>query len=158
MRGTLTAWLVVISTFALPALAQAQHSGVEIWAASCGRCHKIQPPGRYTAKDWGAIMGHMTLAARLTDAQRDAVLDFLQRGAMKVASVPQGRAPVAAVQPDLGLVPATMLWQNGVLTTRELSAHLCASATAPLARETVLRQSPVVPAQCVSRNWRDPAR
>ena len=70
-------------------------------------------------------MGHMTLAARLTDAQRDAVLDFLQRGAMKVASVPQGRAPVAAVQPDLGLVPAAMLWQNGVLTTRELSAHLC---------------------------------
>jgi len=106
---SLTAALVAIAALALPGRAYAQHSGVEIWANTCGRCHTPQPPNRYTAKDWTAIIQHMTLAARLTDAQRDAVLAFLKQGSLKTASSASAGQPVPAAQPVLSLRPAAVV-------------------------------------------------
>ena len=75
--------------------------------ATCGNCHRTQPGDRYTAKDWEAIGMHMTITARLTDAQAAAVLEFLKSSAMKPeggangtasrASQPQARQPAPAV-------------------------------------------------------------
>lgn len=94
---TSTVWLVAICAVALPSHVYAQHSGVEVWSAVCGRCHTLQPPARYTAKDWDAIISHMMINARLTDAQRDSVLAFMKQGAMKVSSAPQGQAAIVAM-------------------------------------------------------------
>ena len=77
----------LLVTLLLPAQVEAQRSGVEIWAQTCGNCHQSQPPGRYTAESWGPIMSHMKLTARLTDSEADAVLQFLQSGARTTASV-----------------------------------------------------------------------
>lgn len=124
---TMTAALVAITGLTVPAPAQAQHSGVEIWASVCGRCHTTQPPARYTAKDWRSIMGHMTLTARLTDAQRDAVLDFLLQGAMRVSSAPQPRAPVASVTlAAANMWPVALVADAGLTEPKENFTKLCA--------------------------------
>lgn len=90
MRTTKPAALLVgvlaIATLLSPTESVAQRSGPEIWGAVCGRCHLIQPPNRYTAKDWESIGIHMTVTARLTTAQAEAVLAFLRQGAMRLAS------------------------------------------------------------------------
>jgi len=124
---TMTAALLAITGLTLPARAQAQHSGVEIWASVCGRCHTPQPPARYTAKDWRSIMGHMALTARLTDAQRDAVLEFLQQGAMRVSSAPQPQAPVATVTlAAADIWPVALVADAGLTTPKENFRTLCA--------------------------------
>jgi len=121
----LTVSLVAISAFALPTAASAQHSGVEIWASVCGRCHTRQPPQRYAAKDWRAIMDHMTLNARLTDAQRDAVLAFMQEGAMKLASNREGGTTGATTQPGPQVIPAAVAWQREAAGAKETFTKLC---------------------------------
>src|SRR3989338_4045043 len=97
------ALLVGLSTttvLALPAQSAAQRSGVEIWSANCGRCHLLQPPDRYTSKDWESIGTHMIVTARLTTAEGDAVLAFLRQGAARVAPGVQaaGSTEVAGVR------------------------------------------------------------
>ncbi|MBI4521396.1 MAG: cytochrome c, partial [Gemmatimonadetes bacterium] len=64
-----------------PLDASAQRSGVEIWSENCGRCHLPQPANRYTADQWETIVSNMRLVARLTDADAEAVLEFLSGGA-----------------------------------------------------------------------------
>lgn len=73
----------MVASAAFPRMVHAQRSGVEIWAATCGNCHLTQPASRYTAKDWDSIGMHMVITARLTDAQGDAVIEFLKNGAMR---------------------------------------------------------------------------
>jgi|GEM_PF-2821621 len=68
--------------------AAAQRTGVQVWAQTCGNCHTAQPANRYRADQWGAIIKHMALNARLTTAESDAVLQFLQGGARKIAARP----------------------------------------------------------------------
>lgn len=99
---------------ALPATAHGQRSAVEIWAATCGNCHLIQPANRYIAKDWDAIGTHMTITARLTDAQSTAVLAFLKAnarrpddGASATSEAPGSRA--AALGPELTAAVARYL-------------------------------------------------
>lgn len=83
-KRTLVLALGAIIVF-VPTNALAQSSGVEIWSQRCGMCHNQQPADRYDANNWESIMTHMTLNARLTSAQADAVLDFLKSGAREVA-------------------------------------------------------------------------
>jgi cytochrome c553 len=73
-------------------------TGVEIWAAACGNCHLPQPANRYSAKDWEAIGTHMVITARLTDAQADALMEFLRANAMG----PQGPGNGEAVASQSG--------------------------------------------------------
>ncbi len=113
-RIVFAASLVGLAALTLPATLSAQRSGVEIWSQTCGSCHMMQPAVRYTAGQWESIMAHMALASRLTDAEAEAVLEFLKGGAKQVASAnQQGQAPEAiatvAAANSVGLVsvPAT---------------------------------------------------
>ena len=90
-HSALLVGVLAIAALWSPTESVAQRSGVEIWGAVCGRCHLIQPPDRYTAKDWDAITIHMTVTARLTTAQGEAVLAFLRQGATRAES--SGQAP-----------------------------------------------------------------
>ena len=109
-RSTVGVFLVVLS-LALPSATRAQRSGVEIWEATCGRCHVIQPTDKYVAKDWRSIGIHMGIYARLTSAQREAVIAFLVSGAReptaaqtappRPATVATGSAPPAATRQPL---------------------------------------------------------
>jgi len=90
----------VVVAAAFPQVVHGQRSGVEIWAATCGNCHRTQPGGRYTAKDWDAIGMHMAIEARLTDAQATAVLEFLKTNAMKPEGSANGNAGSTASRPQ----------------------------------------------------------
>lgn len=93
-RIVFAASLVGLAALTIPTTIEAQRSGVEIWSQTCGNCHTIQPAARYTANNWESIMAHMALASRLTDAEAEAVLEFLKSGAKQVASAnQQGQAP-----------------------------------------------------------------
>lgn len=87
--------------------AEAQRSGAEIWANTCGSCHALQPPGRYTAKDWQSIGTHMIIQSRLTTAQGNAVLEFLTEGAREttaaaVPETPDSRRTASSAEPPTG--------------------------------------------------------
>jgi len=90
----------VVAAAAFPAAVQGQRSGVEIWAATCGNCHRMQPGDRYTPKDWDAIGMHMAITARLTDAQATAVIEFLKTSAMKPEGSANGNAVSTASRPE----------------------------------------------------------
>lgn len=92
-QAALIAGLAAAAALVLPVDSAAQRSGVEIWSANCGRCHLIQPPDRYTAKDWESIGIHMIVTARLTTAEGDAVLAFLKQGAARTAPGVQAAGP-----------------------------------------------------------------
>lgn len=93
-RIVFAASLVGLAALTIPTTISAQRSGVEIWSQTCGGCHTVQPATRFTAANWESIMAHMTLATRLTDAEAEAVLEFLKSGAKQVASAnQQGQAP-----------------------------------------------------------------
>jgi cytochrome c5 len=85
-RWTLVTGLAAAIAAIVPHDAAAQRSSVEVWSANCGRCHNIQPPGRYSTKDWTSIVTHMTITARLTKVQADAVMSFLTSGAREVGA------------------------------------------------------------------------
>jgi len=84
MRLGFCAVAAVLAFTAFPRVVQGQRSGIEIWAATCGNCHLVQPAERYSAKDWDAIGTHMVITARLTDAQATAVMEFLKGNAMRL--------------------------------------------------------------------------
>lgn len=91
--------LLIAVALGLPSSLPAQRSGVQIWQQNCGRCHALQPAVRYTADFWETIMTEMRLAARLSDAEADKVLEFLQSGAKTAAlAPPAGPAPARAVE------------------------------------------------------------
>lgn len=71
----------------------AQESGAEIWARACGRCHRSQPPNKYDADSWRAIMGHMALNARLTSDEADAVTEFLVGAARRLTMADERSYP-----------------------------------------------------------------
>jgi len=103
IRGMAAGALTLALSLLLPSTAQAQQrSGVEIWEATCGRCHALQPTNKYYPKDWRSVGTHMTITARLTSAQGEAVLAFLISGARTdaTAALPTSAAPSS--------VPASM--------------------------------------------------
>lgn len=97
----------LVIALAAPGPLVAQRSGAEVWGQVCGNCHRIQPPQRYTADKWASIMTHMTIQARLTTEEADAVLEFLQAGAHRMASVaPKESQPVLLASADPGFYPS----------------------------------------------------
>lgn len=75
----------------------AQESGAEMWGRVCGRCHRAQPPNKYDADAWRAIMGHMALTARLTPQEEEAITEFLMAAARPLASHSEPRPEYAVV-------------------------------------------------------------
>lgn len=92
--------LIVSFIFLFALNADAQRSGVEVWAQTCGNCHIAQPAARYTAEKWNSIATHMIIVARLTDEEGDAVIQFLREGAKDMTSA----LPNAGSENDNGLV------------------------------------------------------
>lgn len=83
-KGFLLAAIAAAVVF--PESLAAQRSGAQTWAENCGNCHVMQPANRYTADQWEILMRHMKVYTRLTDAEAEAVLEFLKAGARKPAS------------------------------------------------------------------------
>ena len=118
IRSFVAGGIAVVLSLAIPSDVDAQRSGVEVWSANCGRCHILQPTNKYTAKDWRSIGTHMAITARLTTAERDAVIAFLVSGAMRErearATVPErpveadAPAAIAALPYGTALSPAQL--------------------------------------------------
>ncbi len=112
----------VLMAFSLPTSVQAQRSGVEIWSQTCGNCHKIQPANRYTADQWESIMVRMRTWARLPDDEADAVLEFLQGGAKRLASA-EAAYPVGLLLASAS--PRGFAWTATASDSTEDFASLC---------------------------------
>lgn len=116
IRGLASGALMVALSLLLPVEAQAQQrSGVEIWEANCGRCHLLQPTNKYYPKDWRSVGMHMSITARLTSAQSEAVIAFLISGARDDATAalptePDGSA-AATVSAVLDEEQLARLWE-----------------------------------------------
>lgn len=101
---------LLLTAVLLPVLAPgdlaAQRTGAQVWAEACGNCHILQPANRYKAERWAIIMRHMQINARLTDAETDAVLEFLQAGARRTASAePKQDGGIQVASSDPSSVP-----------------------------------------------------
>ncbi len=84
---------------AVPGAARGQApSGPEVWAANCGRCHRMQPVNKYDAKQWSIVVTHMAQAARLTPDEENAVREFLA-GTAERAEVPRRQDAQADPRP-----------------------------------------------------------
>lgn len=90
------AGLLALAVIVFPQQALSQRSGVEVWSANCGRCHELQPPNRYSAKDWSSLVTHMAITARLTGAESAAIREFLIGGARMVGGEDDAAAPAPA--------------------------------------------------------------
>jgi len=66
-----------LALLAGPADAQRKPSGAEVWAANCGRCHRVRSVDVYDVRQWETVVTHMALVARLTPDETDAVREFL---------------------------------------------------------------------------------
>jgi mono/diheme cytochrome c family protein len=99
---------VTALALALPGPARGQApSGPEVWAANCGRCHRIQPTNKYDARHWAIIVSNMALAARLTPEEEKAVREFLA-GTSERSEAP-GRPDVRADPRRLASLDLTVL-------------------------------------------------
>ncbi len=111
LKTTLTALAGLAVVLAAPEPASAQESGAEVWGRTCARCHRMQPPSKYDARHWEAIMGHMALNARLTSDEEDAVREFLMAAARRIASEQPSTEPSVVAEMaarDLAVVAASL--------------------------------------------------
>lgn len=51
--------------------------GEALYAASCGKCHDLKDPSRYTVAEWRPIMESMAPKARLNMEQKTDVLTYV---------------------------------------------------------------------------------
>ena len=120
----LAAGLIATVVMAAPQRVLGQRSDVEVWSANCGRCHTIQPPERYSAKDWASIVTHMSITARLTEAEEDAVMRFLISEARTVG---QGAAASAVETRLPSRVVPELSWREALIELEEAYATQCAA-------------------------------
>jgi mono/diheme cytochrome c family protein len=52
--------------------------GKKTFDASCGRCHALKQPNAYTQQSWVGIMERMAPKAQLDEAEKAAVLAYVQ--------------------------------------------------------------------------------
>lgn len=55
--------------------------GKTLFLEKCGKCHKYRVPEMRTAEQWPGIIDKMAPKAKLTDAQKTAVLEFVKANA-----------------------------------------------------------------------------
>jgi mono/diheme cytochrome c family protein len=103
-------WVGLVGVLILLAMTPAtwaQESGAEMWGRACARCHRAQPPNKYDADTWRAIMRNMALNARLTPQEEIAITEFLVGTARPLTAVLESRpdgaqlAHVVSVDPDV---------------------------------------------------------
>lgn len=90
---------------------QSGPSGAEVWAANCGRCHRARAGDAYTASQWNAIVTQMSMYARLTPDETQAVRQFLVSGARRegAANAATGGAPAATQARQIAYLNRSML-------------------------------------------------
>ncbi len=106
-RHTMILGLGALALLVVAAPAAAQESGADVWARTCARCHRMQPPNKYDADSWRAIVGHMALNARLTSDEEEAVLEFLMGAARRLTMERPEDDPVRVASADPGFLPLT---------------------------------------------------
>lgn len=106
-RHTMIFTLGALALLVVAAPAAAQESGADVWARTCARCHRMQPPNKYDADFWRAVVGHMAINARLTDDEEEAVLEFLQGAARRLVMDKAGDDPVRVASADPNFLPIT---------------------------------------------------
>ncbi len=77
MAARLGVATAVVTLLAAPVEAQRKPGGAEVWGANCGRCHRARAVDAYDARQWGTVVTHMALVARLTPDETQAVREFL---------------------------------------------------------------------------------
>jgi mono/diheme cytochrome c family protein len=96
----------------------AQESGAEMWGRTCARCHRAQPPNKYDADTWRAVMRHMSLNARLTPQEEEAITEFLVGAARPIAAAsapgPGGAQLVHLVSADPDVLFMALSSRNSV--------------------------------------------
>jgi mono/diheme cytochrome c family protein len=55
--------------------------GKSTFVGKCGTCHALKQAGNYTKNQWGDILKVMTVRAKLTQAETDAVTAYLMANA-----------------------------------------------------------------------------
>lgn len=122
LKTTLVAMAGAALALAAPGPAAAQASGADVWARECGRCHRIQPPTRFDARHWEALVAHMALTARFTTEEEEAVKEFMMGAARRIASAQPEKGPMEVAQlASLDLAAALAGLPDG----RDVFMHQC---------------------------------
>jgi mono/diheme cytochrome c family protein len=98
LKTALAGTTVLAALLAAPSPASTQESGAEVWGRTCGRCHRMQPPNKYDARHWEAIVRHMALNARMTADEEAAVSEFLMGAARRLAAESPSEGSVEVAQ------------------------------------------------------------
>ena len=99
---------LLLTLLAMPASAQEKPSGAEVWGANCGRCHRVRAVDAYDTRQWETVVAHMSLVARLTPDETQAVREFLVGAARAREARPGGAAAARAERPVLLASRATV--------------------------------------------------
>lgn len=59
--------------------------GMNVWQASCQKCHKLYEPASHTVKQWERILPRMSKKANLTDEQAGKVRAYILSNASKMS-------------------------------------------------------------------------
>jgi mono/diheme cytochrome c family protein len=51
--------------------------GRDLYVNNCASCHQLYLPNKYTAKDWHYWLDDMQPKAKITDAQKQLIYDYL---------------------------------------------------------------------------------
>jgi len=52
-------------------------AGRTIYLNTCGECHNLYKPNRYTANEWAFYVGDMQERSEISDKEKQQVLDYL---------------------------------------------------------------------------------
>lgn len=58
-------------------LSETSSKGRDLYANSCSNCHELFLPKKYTASEWNKNLNWMQERAKITDAQKGLIYDYL---------------------------------------------------------------------------------
>lgn len=61
-------------------LTQNQMEGKTLFEANCAKCHKLYEPATYSAEKWSSILKWMQPKAKISDAEREQIYDYVTSG------------------------------------------------------------------------------
>lgn len=57
--------------------------GRTLYVNNCGSCHALHLPEKYTASEWKDNVNYMRKRAKITDAQKETIYQYLSAGSKK---------------------------------------------------------------------------
>lgn len=61
-------------------LTQNQIEGKTLFEANCAKCHDLYSPSSFTAEKWSSILKWMQPKAKISDAEREQIYDYVTSG------------------------------------------------------------------------------